>query len=222
MNSQENKFHRRIRSFVRREGKITPGQTRAIEAYWPTIGCELSDGLFKGSDKPIVLEIGFGMGDSLLEMARQHPDKHFVGIEVYRPGVGSLLMKMEQAGVTNIRIFREDAIDVLMQCLPEHSLEAVLLFFPDPWHKKRHHKRRIVNATFINLVCQKLKPSGYFHVATDWENYAEVIEETLADFPQLKKQKPKHYLERPSTKYQKRGERLGHGVWDLVYMQRTE
>ena len=217
MNTPENKFYRRIRSFVRREGKITPGQTRALEKHWPQVGCELQNGLLPKSDKPIVFEIGFGMGDSFVEMARQNPQYQFVGVEVYRPGVGSMLMKMEKAGVNNIKVYRDDAVEVLEQCIADHSLQAVCIFFPDPWHKKRHHKRRLINEKFIKLLLQKLNPQGYLHIATDWQHYAEEIIELMQTFPQLQTLPAEKALTRPSTKYQKRGERLGHGVWDLYY-----
>ncbi|MEN8668568.1 MAG: tRNA (guanosine(46)-N7)-methyltransferase TrmB, partial [Ketobacter sp.] len=169
---------RRLRSFVRRQGRMTEGQSRAMETLWQDYGLDLRQGLLNstelfGNDGPVILEIGFGDGVSLLQMAQAAADSNFIGIEVHRPGVGKLINDAHHAGVTNIRVFCEDAIDVLQQCIADNSLDGVQLFFPDPWHKKRHNKRRIVQAEFAQLVRTKLKVGGYFHMATDWEPYAE-------------------------------------------------
>jgi len=167
------------------------------------------------------VEIGFGMGDALASLAIQHPDKQFIGIEVYRPSIGSLLMKIEKHAIQNIKIFTEDAVDALNKSIPDHQLDAILLFFPDPWHKKRHHKRRLVNAEFIKLISKKLKPNGYFHVATDWEDYANHTDTVMAEFPNFTKKIPENFLGRSDTKYEARGKRLGHGIWDLVYFLKS-
>lgn len=218
MSIPEDKFLKRIRSFARCGGKATPGQKAAIEKNWLHHGYELSQGFIKLPEKRVILEIGFGMGEALSSLATQHPDTQFIGIEVYRPSVGSLLMKIEKQGLQNIKLFKEDAVEVLEHCIPNHQLDAILLFFPDPWHKKRHHKRRLISPDFIELISKKLKPTGYFHVATDWEDYARHTEETLLQFPQFKKQIPENFIERPQTKYEARGKRLGHAIWDLIYV----
>lgn len=218
MSIPNDKFLKKIRSFSRCGGKPTPGQKAAIEKNWLSHGYDSSQGLIKTPEKPLILEIGFGMGDALSSLAAQHPDKYFIGIEVYRPSVGSLLMKIEKQALQNIKLFKEDAVEILQHCTPDHSLDAILLFFPDPWHKKRHHKRRLVSLDFVELISKKLKPKGYFHVATDWEDYARHTEETMLQFPNFKKEMPENVLARPETKYEARGKQLGHGIWDLVYI----
>ena len=220
---------RRLRSFVRRQGRMTEGQSRAMETLWQDYGLDLRQGLLNstelfGSDGPVILEIGFGDGVSLLQMAQAAADSNFIGIEVHRPGVGKLINDAHHAGVTNIRVFCEDAIDVLQQCIADNSLDGVQLFFPDPWHKKRHNKRRIVQAEFAQLVRTKLKVGGYFHMATDWEPYAEHMLAVMSAADGYENQagagqyspKPDY---RPVTKFERRGERLGHGVWDLVFIK---
>jgi tRNA (guanine-N7-)-methyltransferase len=175
-----------------------------------------------GREAPLILEIGFGNGDSLATMAAENPAANYIGIEVHRPGVGHLLLKIEEQGVSNLRVYCADAIDILTHCVADASLDRLQLFFPDPWHKKRHNKRRIVNAGFLELICCKLKPGGIFHAATDWEPYAEHMAETLAACPALLSlaanspfsPRPDY---RPLTKFESRGHRLGHGVWDLLY-----
>lgn len=175
-----------------------------------------------GRQAPLTLEIGFGMGHSLLEMAQATPGHDFIGIEVHRPGVGSLLSGLLAEGVNNVRVYSCDALEVLKTCVPDSSLDRLLLFFPDPWHKSRHHKRRIVQPEFAQLVRSKLKVGGIFHLATDWEPYAEHMLEVLNVAPgfmnlsadQTSVPRP---LERPVTKFERRGERLGHGVWDLKF-----
>lgn len=220
---------RRLRSFVRRQGRMTEGQSRAMETLWQDYGLDLRQGLLNstelfGNDGPVILEIGFGDGVSLLQMAQAAADSNFIGIEVHRPGVGKLINDAHHAGVTNIRVFCEDAIDVLQQCIADNSLDGVQLFFPDPWHKKRHNKRRIVQAEFAQLVRTKLKVGGYFHMATDWEPYAEHMLAVMSAADGYQNQagagqyspKPDY---RPVTKFERRGERLGHGVWDLVFIK---
>lgn len=218
---------RQVRSFVVRAGRMTEGQERALKENWPLYGLELEDGpvdfsaLF-GDDRPVVLEIGFGMGDSLIEMARRAPEKGFIGIEVHPPGVGRLLSRAREEGVDNIRVYCEDAIEVLARCIPDDSLAGVQLFFPDPWPKKRHHKRRIVQPAFAQAIRQKLALGGTFHMATDWENYAEQMMEVMSAAEGYRNQAGEGLYSpqpdfRPVTKFQRRGEKLGHGVWDLIF-----
>ena len=224
-NTDNSKHHRPIRSFVKREGKMTKGQINAIEQLWPSYGVDLSDGLldfeslFNGSGYTI-LEIGFGNGLSLADMAEAEPDNHFFGVEVHQPGVGSLLVQVKKRSLENIRVSNSDAVDVLRQQIPDASLDRVQIFFPDPWHKKRHNKRRLIQPDFVNNLLTKLKPNGVIHVATDWEHYAEHILEVLSANQALRNTatdfapKPDY---RPNTKYEERGKRLGHGVWDIVF-----
>ncbi|MCG8670438.1 MAG: tRNA (guanosine(46)-N7)-methyltransferase TrmB [Pseudomonadales bacterium] len=221
---------RRIRSFVRRQGRLTEGQSRALEQYWQDYGLALTDGELDydaafGRSAPTILEIGFGNGDSLLAMAQHQPDNNYVGIEVHRPGVGGLINNAQREGVSNIRVYCEDAIEVLKQAIPEQSLAGVQLFFPDPWHKKRHHKRRIVQPQFVEMIASKLKAGGYFHMATDWENYAEHMMEVMSASALFQNQagageyspRPEY---RPETKFERRGLGLGHGVWDLIFIKK--
>lgn len=220
---------RRIRSFVRREGRLTKGQQRALDTLFPVFGIQLDDGSLDldgvfGRQAPRILEIGFGNGASLAEMAAVHPEQDYLGIEVHRPGVGNLLLQIEKNGLKNIRVSSDDAVDVLKRQIPDAALDAVYLFFPDPWHKKRHHKRRIVQAEFVELVRQKLKVGGLFHLATDWENYAQHMMDVLSAAQGFKNvagesaytPRPEY---RPLTKFEQRGHRLGHGVWDLIFQK---
>ena len=217
---------RRIRSFVRREGRITAGQQRALQDLWPRYGlatdAPLDLATIFGRSAPCTLEIGFGNGDALATMAEEQPDTDFIGIDVHRPGVGRLLQQLDERELTNVRVMREDAVQVLKTCFPDNSLDRLLLFFPDPWHKKRHHKRRIVQPAFIELLARKIKPGGILHMATDWEDYArhmlEVIEESAAfrNCASAGNYSPRPDY-RPVTKFEQRGQRLGHGVWDLLY-----
>jgi len=220
------KHLRSIRSFVLRTGRMTAGQQRALDEYWTDKGLEREQGRLDfertfGRNAPVVLEIGFGMGQSLVAMAKAAPDKDFIGIEVHRPGVGKLLHSMAEAGVENIRAYCDDAVEVLEQCIPENSLAAVQIFFPDPWHKKKHHKRRLIQPEFLQLLRRKLAIGGVLHVATDWQDYAEHILEVLTHAPGFKNQSGEGYAprpeQRPKTKFEMRGERLGHGVWDLLF-----
>ena len=226
----ENRPLRRIRSFVRREGRLTPGQQEALDRLWPQFGLELNGGMIDGDQifgrtAARVMEIGYGMGASLVEIAANHPEKDFIGIEVHRPGVGRLLRAIEELGLTNLRSYCADAVEVLEQCIPDGSLDEVYLFFPDPWHKKRHHKRRIVQPAFVELIAAKLKPGGHFHMATDWENYAEQMLEVMEASERFENSAGAgHYTPRPDyrplTKFEQRGHRLGHGVWDLIYIRK--
>ncbi|WP_404340829.1 tRNA (guanosine(46)-N7)-methyltransferase TrmB [Pseudoalteromonas mariniglutinosa] len=224
---QAGKYIRTIRSFVKREGRLTKGQAAALEKCWATMGLEHKDGMLDlaavfGNSNDVVLEIGFGMGKSLVEMAKNAPQLNFIGIEVHRPGVGACLMDADAAGITNLRVFEHDAVEVLADCIADNSLSTLQLFFPDPWHKKRHHKRRIVQPDFVEKLRSKLKIGGVFHMATDWENYAEHMLEVMQSAEKFKNQSTSNdYVPRPETrpltKFEQRGHRLGHGVWDLMF-----
>lgn len=218
---------RPIRSYVLRAGRMTPAQQRGFDENWQRWGLAHSDGTLDfaaafGREAPRALEIGFGMGQSLVAMAAAAPERDFVGIEVHRPGVGKLLHSMAEAGVDNIRVYCHDAVEVLRDCIPEASLDTIQIFFPDPWHKARHHKRRLIQPPFTDRLRHHLKPGGILHLATDWEDYAQQMLEVLSATPQLVNTagagnyapRPAH---RPLTKFELRGERLGHGVWDLVF-----
>jgi len=226
--SDGNQQHlRSIRSFVIRGGRMTTGQQKAYDAHWPEKGLTVEQGVpdfaqVFGREAPLILEIGFGMGGSLLEMAKFEPEKNFIGIEVHLPGVGALLKGMSEEGVDNIRIYHADANLVIDHCIPDGSLERVQLFFPDPWHKKRHHKRRLVQPEFVERIRKKLRVGGLFHMATDWENYAEHMMEVMSAAPGYENvagagQYSPRPDTRPVTKFEKRGERLGHGVWNLIF-----
>jgi len=234
----DTQHHRTIRSFVLREGRLTPGQQRAFDELWARFGIGDADdpdwhgeapldlAAMFGNDHPVTLEIGFGNGDSLAAMAAAAPQRNFIGIEVHRPGVGHLLLKIEELGLTNLRVMRKDAVQVLKNALPEASLDRVQLFFPDPWHKKRHHKRRILQPSLVQLLARVIRPGGHFHAATDWENYAEHMMDVLTAADTLfdNTAGPGHYTprpdERPLTRFEQRGQRLGHGVWDLLFRRR--
>lgn len=219
-----------IRSYVIRAGRMTEGQRRAFDNYWGDYGLSLFGGPLNpqqvfGREAPLVLEIGFGMGDSLLAMAEAEPDKDFIGIEVHPPGVGRLINNAGKAEVKNLRVYMADAVDVLNDCIADGLLDRFQLYFPDPWHKKKHHKRRIVQPEFVRLICSKLKPGGLLHMATDWENYAEHMLEVLEAEEMLENTAGKNHYSprppfRPETKFERRGQRLGHGVWDLLYRRR--
>ncbi len=228
--TEEGKFMRRIRSFVRREGRLTKGQERALLELWPVMGVEYRDEMLDlnqlfGRDAPVVLEIGFGMGKSLVEMAAAAPEKNFIGIEVHRPGVGACLSSAQDAGITNLRLFCHDAVEVLGQMIPDQSIDTLQLFFPDPWHKARHHKRRIVQPAFVQMLRPKLKIGGVFHMATDWENYAEHMLEVMNAAEGFVNTVEGDYAPRPDsrplTKFEQRGHRLGHGVWDLLFARKS-
>ena len=219
-----------IRSYVVRAGRMTDGQKAAYEKYWPSYGLSLHDGHLDikeifGRDAPQILEIGFGMGGSLLQMAQAEPDKDFIGIEVHPPGVGRLINDAGTLELSNLRVFLADAIDVLEDCIPDTSIDRVQIYFPDPWHKKKHNKRRIIQSGFVQKIRAKLKIGGVLHLATDWEEYAEHMLEVMDAAEGYKNTvdtgqfSPRPNF-RPVTKFEKRGERLGHGVWDLLY-QRT-
>lgn len=224
---------RTIRSFVRREGRLTAGQQRALDELFPLYGIALEKEPAMGTQSlaralteypSATLEIGFGNGESLLEQAARNPERLFIGIEVHRPGAGHLLQRIGLEGLKNLRVICHDAVEVLKSAVPDDSLDTLQLFFPDPWHKKRHHKRRIVQPAFVELVHRTLKPGGLFHLATDWEDYAlwmrEVLEaangfENTAGAGRFTERPDS----RPPTKFERRGQRLGHGVRDLVYQK---
>jgi tRNA (guanine-N7-)-methyltransferase len=218
----------RIRSFVRRQGRITQAQQFALEHHWqsycldPQVNYDFTQ-VF-GRTAPLIMEIGFGNGDSLAKMAADNPDIDYIGIEVHRAGVGHLMMLLEQQGLTNVRIYCHDAVEIIEQKIPDSTLTGVHLFFPDPWHKKKHYKRRIVRTSFVELLVKKLRTGGYFHAATDWQNYAEAILEQLSANAGLRNASlTGDYCERPDyrplTKFEQRGLRLGHGVWDLIFRE---
>jgi tRNA (guanine-N7-)-methyltransferase len=217
---------RKIRSFIRRQGRMTAGQQAALEQYWDKFCLNPAQPLIPQSaflrTAPVFLEIGFGNGDCLAQMSANNPHHDYIGIEVHRPGIGHLLIKLEQQASTNVRVYCHDAIEVLERCLPDSCLDGVHLFFPDPWPKLKHHKRRIVQPAFLNLLAQKLKQGGYFHAATDWEHYAHAMLKVLsADKRFHNTSAAGAYCERPEyrplTKFENRGLRLGHGVWDLIF-----
>jgi tRNA (guanine-N7-)-methyltransferase len=219
--------HRPIRSFVRREGRLTKGQQRAINELWDKYGINNEAG-FLDLDEVFdrsasrVLEIGFGNGRSLAEMAAEHADEDYLGIEVHRPGVGALLLHIKEYGLSNIRLMCDDAVEIIKHRIPDNTLDRVQLFFPDPWHKKRHHKRRILQAEFVSRISQKLKQGGLFHMATDWENYAMQMVDVMSNSAAFENTASNsNFVPRPDyrplTKFEQRGKRLGHGVWDLIY-----
>jgi len=218
---------RSIRSFVIREGRITEAQERALEALWPKYGVEftsepLSFDVLFARQAPRTVEIGFGNGENLAEMAAAHPERDYLGIEVHRPGVGRLLLALEERKLTNVRVACHDAVEVLTRQVPLQSLDEVVILFPDPWPKKRHHKRRMVQSTFVELVIDRMQPGGTLRMATDWAPYAQEMLATLQANPRLQNLAPDGtYIPRPAdrivTRFEKRGERLGHEVWDLAF-----
>lgn len=223
-------WSRRVRSFVRREGRLTAGQRRALELLWPRFGVapggEMADlGSIFRRMAPVTLEIGFGNGESLAVQAERLPDRDFIGVEVHRPGVGHLLGEIERRALCNVRIFNEDAVGVLEHRIPPGSLDEIQIFFPDPWHKKRHHKRRLIQPDFMRLLASRLHANGRLHLATDWEDYAMQMQAVLnalpdlfvPDGPQPAPERPGH---RPATRFELRGERLGHRVSDFLYRRK--
>ena len=224
-------YLRPIRSFIRREGRLTVAQQRAIDDLLPRFaldgtGAPLDPPVIFGRAAPLTLEIGFGNGESLLAMAAAAPEQDFIGIEVHRPGVGHLLLGIEQRGLTNLREVNDDAVPFLRERIPPQSLHRLLLYFPDPWHKTRHHKRRIVQPEFVDLVAERLSPGGLWHLATDWAPYAEHMRAVLDAHPAFiarhlgtgENQRP---AERPETKFERRGLRLSHSVFDLRYERQS-
>jgi len=222
--------HRPIRSFVMRTGRMTTGQARALEDLWPGYGVEYSpaplslDALF-GRQAPRTLEIGFGNGEHLASLATAHPERDYFGIEVHRPGVGHLLMLAANLKLTNLRVSTHDAVEVLRDQIAPGALDEVLVLFPDPWHKKRHHKRRLIQPPFAELVASRLASGGVFKLATDWEPYAVQMLEVLsaARSPFMNLSPTSDWMPRPEerapTRFEKRGTGLGHGVWDLAFQR---
>ena len=222
---QDSDTHKRtIRSFVRRAGRITVSQQRALDELWPTYGVayepvQLSFADLFGRDAPVVLEIGFGNGETLVAQAATNPDRDFLGIEVHEPGVGHCLLKAEEAAISNLRLINHDAIEVLKHQVPRASLSRLNLYFPDPWPKKRHHKRRIVQPGFVDLVAARLVQGGTLNIATDWANYAEHIDEVLGEsglfvIAARREHEGDSPLDRPQTKFERRGLRKGHHIVD--------
>jgi tRNA (guanine-N7-)-methyltransferase len=214
---------RGIRSFVLRQGRTTPSQQRALEALLPRYGIECRPGTIDpraifGREAPLVLEIGSGMGETTAAIAAAQPGTDFIAVEVHGPGVGSLLKRIDEQGLKNLRVIRHDAVEVLEHMIADGALAGIHLFFPDPWPKKRHHKRRLVQPAFAALAARKLAPGGYLHAATDWPDYAAQMAEVLDAEPMLVRAAPR---ERPATKFEQRGVRLGHEVRDLVYRRRV-
>jgi tRNA (guanine-N7-)-methyltransferase len=220
--------NRHIRSYVLRQGRVSPAQQRAVDMLLPRFGIAYAaqpldlDQAF-GRIAPKILEVGFGMGESTASIALAHPENDYLALEVHTPGVGNLLKLIDTQQINNIRIIQHDAVEVLRDMITANALDGVHIFFPDPWHKARHNKRRLIQAPFITQLAQKLKPGGYIHVATDWQDYAEqmlavlsaepILENTAAGFAP----RPDY---RPLTKFEQRGLRLGHGVWDLVFLRK--
>ena len=213
-----------------RAGRMTPGQQRGWDEGFPQYGLSAEQGALDWDDQfgasgRRIVEIGFGMGDSLIQMAQADPGAQFIGIEAHRPGVGRLLSRVLAEKIQNVRVYAEDAVDVFAQSLTLESLDAIHIFFPDPWHKKRHHKRRLIQPGWVREITQRLKAGGYLHLATDWEPYAEHMFDVLDDVPSLKNASgaPRSAVPRPDyrplTKFEARGERLGHRVQDLVYLK---
>ena len=230
MNSAEDDIQRRpIRSFVMRAGRMTVGQSRALEELWPRYGVAYSPApldlpkLF-GREAPLTLEIGFGNGEHLARLAAVHPERNYLGIEVHRPGVGHLLMLAGNGELANVRVSDHDAVEVLREQLPPASLDEVLVLFPDPWHKKRHHKRRLIQPPFVELIASRLRTGGVFRLATDWEEYAlQMLEVLRASRSFINLSPSGDWVPRPEerapTRFEKRGARLGHGVWDLAFQR---
>ena len=220
--------NRRIRSYVLRQGRVSNAQQRSLETLLPRFvipyaAKQLDLDTAFGRSAPKILEIGFGMGESTAVIAQAQPQHDFLAIEVHSPGVGSLLKQIDELGLSNIRIIQHDAVDVLQNMIPDHALDGVHIFFPDPWHKSRHKKRRLIQPPLVAMLANKLKPGGYLHVATDWEDYAVQVLEVLNADPLLANTAPDYAPRpayRPLTKFEQRGLRLGHGVWDVLFLRK--
>ena len=221
--------NRPIRSFVLRQGRFSPGQQRAYEMLMPRFGVPFSpvfvdlEAVF-GRKAPKILEIGFGMGETTARIAAEHPENDYLGVEVHIPGVGALLKRIDEQALTNIRVIRHDAVEVVRAMLPPASLAGIHLFFPDPWPKKRHHKRRLLQAPFAELLASRLAPGGYLHAATDWQEYAEQMLATLSEVAMLENPQGGFAVRpaaRPETKFETRGRRLGHDSWDVIFRRQT-
>jgi len=218
-----------VRTFVRRGGRLTDGQRRALEELWPIYGIDEGKGrldftrLF-GNDRPVILEIGFGNGAATWQMACAQPEQNFIGVEVHRPGIGRLLLALRREGIANVRVACADAVQWLRERIAPHSLDGVRIFFPDPWPKKRHHKRRMIQPDFVELLASRMKTGAILHLATDWRPYAEHMLDVMRGSPAFENlsiaggfcARPEW---RPQTKYERRGQRLGHPVFDLVFQR---
>ncbi len=219
------RIHTHIRSYVLRQGRVSPAQHRAVKELMPRFGIphanqnlDLNHAFERHAPK--ILEIGFGMGDSTATIAQAHPENDYIALEVHTPGVGNLLKLIASQNISNIRIMQHDAVEVLRDMIADEALDGVHIFFPDPWHKARHNKRRLIQAPFIAKLVHKIKPGGYIHVATDWQDYAEQVLEVLNNEPLLDNTATDYAPRpayRPLTKFEQRGLKLGHGVWDLVF-----
>ena len=224
MAAHQQETRRTIRSFVRRAGRLTPSQAQALQELWPVFGIDFSDELIDldsvfGRAAPRVLEIGFGNGETLVEQAAANPSTDFIGIEVHEPGVGHCLLRAHAAGISNLRLSRHDAIDVLRHQIPDASLRRINLYFPDPWPKKRHHKRRILQHDFLQMLSLKIEPGGTFHIATDWQDYAEQIDELIGSDHSFRLSERRTHgggdpLDRSTTRFERRGLQQGHKIWD--------
>ncbi len=224
--------HRRIRSFVLRAGRTTAAQERALRELWPAYGIDLTTAPLDlatvfARGPPRCLEIGFGAGEVIGTLAETNPHIHYLGIEVHRAGVGRLLLRAHQSALKNLRVICNDAVDVLRDHIADASFDEILVFFPDPWHKKRHHKRRLIEASFVSLAAAKLRTGGILRLATDWQAYAEQMLTVCNANPALQSLSPDStYVPRPAfrppTRFERRGARLGHGVWDLAYAKRQD
>ncbi|MDO5532404.1 tRNA (guanosine(46)-N7)-methyltransferase TrmB [Sutterella sp.] len=224
--------NRHIRSFVMRRGHISNAQKRALEEILPRYAVEYTPAPLAvteifGREAPLVLEIGCGMGETTAAIAAAHPEINFLGCEVFAAGVGALAKRLDEMSLTNVRVIRHDAVEVVRDMIAPDSLAGVHIYFPDPWRKARHHKRRLVAQPFIGMLTSRIAPGGYLHCATDWENYAEQMMEVLSAEPALRNLHEgfspvmgNPLCERPQTKFQARGERLGHGIWDLVFIRK--
>jgi len=221
--------HRPVRSYVVRGGRLTHSQQEACENLWPDYGIDQEQGLIDrqavfGREAELVFEIGFGMGDSLAEMASQHPERDYIGVDVHPPGIGTILRDIKGRELQNLRVMQGDATIILEKCFADNSLDRIQIYFPDPWHKKRHNKRRLIQPAFVEALAGKLAKGGVLHLATDWENYAQQMMEVMSASPSYSNVSGEGNFsgpeERVETKFERRGRRLGHGVWDLLFIKK--
>ena len=224
--NDESSQRREIKSYVIRGGRLTSAQQHAMDTLWEKYGLSREAGVVNRQQvfdrqAELVLEIGFGMGGSLVTMANEHPERDYIGIDVHPPGIGTILRDIASSGLTNLKVYEDDALLVLKECIASEGLDKVQIYFPDPWHKKRHHKRRMIQPAFAQLLREKLSVGGQVHFATDWENYAEHILEVMEGAEGFENIVGEENFvtehDRPETKFERRGQRLGHGVWDMIY-----